>query len=293
MANFIKKIYSNSPALYKLYQKSFLTKPLHKLKQFGVFIRFKTHMIIEFLQTVPRRLGFKDSRFEALKRWKDKYKGKRCFITCTGPSLTISDLELLKDEYVFGMNSICLIHDKTDWKPDFFGIQDGNVFIKVKDSLLSTDNGFVFAPIQYKKMFKTPSNWTYFHLSGSYHLYEMRFGRMFAKFSDNCYVTSYDGYSITYTIMQLAVYMGFNEIYLLGADCNYLGNQQHFIEYGYSNHPDKLADRLFASYGRAKSFADEHNVKIINATRGGCLELFPRMSLEEVLSKQEKNKKCQ
>ena len=293
MANLIKKLYNNSPALYKLYQESFLTKPLHKIKQFGVFIKFKTRMVFEFMQTVPRRLGYKDSRFEALRGWRDKYKGKRCFITCTGPSLTISDLEMLKDEYVFGMNSICLIHDKTDWKPDFFGIQDGNVFVKVKDALLSTDNGFVFAPIQYKKMFNTPSNWTYFHLSGSYHLYEMRFGRMFSKFSNNCYVTSYDGYSITYTIMQLAVYMGFDELYLLGADCNYLGKNQHFIEYGYSNNPDKLAGRLFASYGRAKSFADEHNIKIINATRGGCLEIFPRMSLEEVLSKQEKNKTCQ
>lgn len=294
MANLIKKIYNSSPALYKLYQESFLTKPLHKLKQFCVYLKFKTRMVFEFIQTVPRRLGYYDSRFDTLKAWKDRYKGKRCFITCTGPSLTIPDLEMLKDEYVFGMNSICLIHDKTEWKPDFFGIQDRNVFVKVKDALLSTDNGFVFAPYQYKKWYNTPLEWTYFHISGSYHLYEMRYGKMFSKFSDNCYTTVYDGYTITYSIMQLALYMGFDELYLLGADCNYMGNSQHFIEHGnYSNCPDKMAGRLFTSYDIAKRYADEHNIKIINVTRGGHLEIFPRMSLEDVLSKQEKNKLCQ
>ena len=29
---------------------------------------------------------------------KGKYKGKRCFITATGPSLTVDDLELLRNE---------------------------------------------------------------------------------------------------------------------------------------------------------------------------------------------------
>lgn len=293
MATSFKRFLNDTPVLYKIYHNSFLTGPLHAIKQMGVFIKFKTRMFFEFCQTVPRKLGFKDKRYEPLKAWKGKYKGKRCFITCTGPSLTISDLEKLKDEYVFGMNSICLIHDKTEWKPDFFGIQDANVFAKVRDSLLSTDNGCVFAPYQYKKWYNTPLKWTYFHLSGAYHLYEMRYGKLFSKFSENCYATVYDGYTITYSIIQLALYMGFDELYLLGADCNYMGNSQHFIEHGnYSNCPDKMTGRLFASYDMAKRYADKHNIKIINATRGGHLEMFPRMSLEDVLSKQEKNKIC-
>lgn len=293
MASFLKKIYDSSPVFYKVYQESILKKPLHKMKQYGSFLKYKTLMIKEFLQTVPRRLGYKDERFAAIKDWKGKFKGKRCFITCTGPSLTISDLEMLKDEYVFGMNSICLIHDKTDWKPDFFGIQDKNVYEKIKDVLLTTNNGYVFAPYQYKKWFHTPSDWTYFHLSGSYHLYEMRYSRLFSKFSNNCYVTCYDGFSITYTIMQLALYMGFDELYLLGADCSYMGKQQHFIEHGnYANHADKMMGRLFVSYGKAKEFAAEHDVKIFNSTRGGYLELFPRIALEEVLFRNEKNKNC-
>ena len=279
MSNLIYNIYRKSGVFSRVYNDSFFSAPLHNINRCRIFFSRKKDMLKEYLQAVPRQLGYRDKRFEKLRKMKDQYKGKRCFITCTGPSLTIEDLELLKDEYVFGMNSICLIHDKTEWKPDFFGIQDGNVFVRIKESLLKTDNGIVFAPYSYKRRYNTPDDWIYFHMSGSYHLYEMGYKtRYFARFSDDCYKTVYDGYSITYTIIQLAVYMGFDELYLIGADCSYLGEKQHFIEHGNSNPKFEAGatERLYASYGEAKKYAEKNDIKIINVTRGGCLELFPR-----------------
>lgn len=251
-------------------------------------------MVLHYVSTIPRRLGFKDKRYMSLRELKGKYKGKRIFITCTGPSLTIEDLELLKDEYVFGMNSICLIHDKTDWKPDFFGIQDSNVYDRVKDSMLSTDNGMIFAPNSYKLRFGTPEDWVYFDVTGYYNCYEMLYKhKYFAKFSEDSYCTNYGGYSITYTILQIVVYMGFDEIYLLGADCSYLGEKQHFVEHGHMEQsPIEQAAKMQVSYSVAKEYANKHGIKIVNVTRGGCLELFPRMQLEEVLARKEKNKVC-
>jgi len=221
-----------------------------------------------------------------------KYTGKRCFILCTGPSLTISDLELLKNEYTFGMNSTCMVHDKINWKSDFFAVQDIFIFERLKETILNTDNGIVFLPGDYLKNFNIPKDWILFPMCGSYHIYEMRYEtRYFAKFSDNCYVKVYDGYSITYSILQLAMYIGFDEIYLIGADCSYLGEKQHFIEHGNYDPSFKTAtERLFASYGEAKNYAESHGVKIFNATRGGKLEMFTRVNLEDVLSKNEKNK---
>lgn len=285
-------IIDRNPFLYKIYHESIFSKPLHLIKQLGVFFQYKWKAARQYISSIPRALGYTDSRFEKLHSYHNKYKGKRCFITCTGPSLTISDLEMLKDEYVFGMNSIALIHDKTDWKPDFYGVQDVEVFKKIKDSILSTDNGIVFAPYSYKKDFATPSDWVYWHMCGSYHKYEMIYPKkFFAKYSDNCYVRIYDGYSITYSIMQLATYMGFDEIYLLGSDCSYLGKQQHFIETGHFDTGYKeVTYRLFASFGKAKEYAEAHGIKIFNATRGGCLEMFPRVQLEDVISRKEKNK---
>lgn len=281
-----------NPFFYKVYHESFLAVPLHKVKQFGIYIKYKSRAIKQYLQTIPRVMGVNDRRFMPLKAYKDIYKGKRVFITCTGPSLTIEDLEKLKDEYVFGMNSICLIHDKTDWKPDFFGCQDSLVFEKIKETMFSTDNGQIFLPYSYKLKYNTPDNITYFHMSGAYHLYEMIYGpNYFAKFSDDCYKTVYDGYTITYSIMQLAIYMGFDEIYLIGADHSYLGKAEHFIETGHHDPGIQyVADKMLSSYMVAKKYAEAHGIKIFNATRGGRLELFPRVVLEDVLAKQEKNK---
>lgn len=33
----------------------------------------------------------------------------------------------------------------------------------------------------------------------------------------------------------------------------------------------------------AKKYADEHGINIYNATRGGMLEVFPRVNLEDVV----------
>lgn len=290
----ISELIETNKFLHWLYQKSFLSALFHWLKKAGLFIYFKTRMVFQAANTLPRKWGFYQSKYESLKAMAGRYSGKRCFICCTGPSLTIEDLEKLKNEYVFGMNSICLIHDKTDWKPDFFAIQDSLVFEKLREAVLNTDNGIVFAPIQYKKKYHTPIDWVYFHISGAYHLWEMRYGpRYFAKFSDDAYSTVYDGYSITYSLMQIAIYLGFEQIYLLGADCNYLGKQQHFIESGhYDPGYKEAAKRMMAAYEKARDYCENHSVKIFNATRGGCLELFPRIRLEDVLNNKEKNKNC-
>ena len=84
-----------------------------------------------------------------------------------------------------------------------------------------------------------------------------------------------------------------NSIFYTGAlkgnpDC-----EQHFIEHGVSDNKDRIADaaeRLTVSYSAAKRYADSHGVKIFNATRGGCLELFTRVDLDAVISTNHKNK---
>ena len=98
-------------------------------------------------------------------------------------------------------------------------------------------------------------------------------------------------YSVTHFLIQIAVYMGFKEIYLLGADCNQrIGKQVHFAEYGV---PDKSLDtareRNLCGYEEIKKYCDKHDVTVYNATRGGELEIFKRVNMEELI---ENNKYC-
>ena len=87
-------------------------------------------------------------------------------------------------------------------------------------------------------------------------------------------------------MIEIAVFLGFKRIYLLGADCNFVPNgQNHFIEHGQVDaNISTAADRNINSYLAAKEYASKHGVTIVNATRGGKLEVFPRQNLEEILS---------
>lgn len=234
-----------------------------------------------------RRNGFDDVKFAAIRKMENIHKGDRCFIVATGPSLTMSDLALIKNEITFGMNSITKIFDKTDWRPTYYGIQDRQVYEKMEDSILdyyrSADN--VFVADQLGRYFNLPANFIQFPYNGNYHIYRGAYEDYSVDFSPNAYEVVYDGYSITYSLIEIAIYMGFKEIYLLGADCNYpKGEKNHFVESGFV---DKNAAsnpiRMRVGYQAAKEYADAHGIKIVNCTRGGMLETFKRMNLEDVL----------
>jgi hypothetical protein len=81
--------------------------------------------------------------------------------------------------------------------------------------------------------------------------------------------------------------MGFKDIYLLGCDCYYSPNSknQHFVEMKRID-PTFVtaAERMKYAYQEAKKYADTHQIHIYNATRGGHLDVFERVSLEDVLS---------
>lgn len=234
-----------------------------------------------------RKNGFDDIKYQKIVQFKNKHYGERCFIIATGPSLTFNDLNLLENEITFGMNSITKIFSDTDWRPTYYGIQDRQVYEKMEPSILENykNSNNVFVADQLEYYFNIPDNFIVFPYNGNYHIFGRRYEDYSAKFSDNAYEVVYDGYSITYSLIQIAVYMGFSEIYLLGCDCNYpKGQKNHFVESGFV---DKNAAsnpaRMNVGYQKAKEYADAHNIKIINCTRGGMLEVFPRMNLEDVL----------
>ena len=124
-------------------------------------------------------------------------------------------------------------------------------------------------------------------------------------FSDRADRLVFDGSMVTYLSLQLAVYMGFSEIYLIGMDHNFPyhrnrdGNIEendksipvHFWESAENNEDEKRID-LHANYQElaenayleAKKYCEKvGRVKIYNVTRGGKLEVFERKKLEDVL----------
>ena len=259
---------------------------LSKTTRMYMFIKIKLWALLELVAAIARKHGIRVKKYLWLKDYCNKFEGERCFIVATGPSLTTEDLELIKGEYSFGMNSLCMSQNITDWIPTFFGIQDQNVYAKVRGYLdtYPCKNIFIGSTVAYDH--KVSERYKLFPVHSRYHLFEGDYQfKNFARFSDDCYSVVYDGFTITYSLIQLAVYFGFKEIYLLGADCNYeIGKPHHFIEHGSEDKNILLAkERMFVSYEVAKKYADTHDVRIFNATRGGKLEIFPRVRLEDIV----------
>lgn len=231
------------------------------------------------IKVVLRKIGLENS---PLKEFHNKYAGERCFIIATGPSLTMDDIESLRNEYTFGMNSLAKAFTELGWGPTFYGIQDHRVYLSMQEEIQKMPGTTLLLGSNLKWYAKLPEDAIIFPLDLLNH--EMHpDDRYNTKFSGDCSERVFDGYSITYSLIELAIYFGFSEIYLLGADCGYSGDKRHFIEHGVIDpHFNSAQQRLFFSYGIAKEYADAHNVKIYNATRGGALEVFPRVDFDQI-----------
>ena len=114
------------------------------------------------------------------------------------------------------------------------------------------------------------------------------------KFSDDI-ALPYHGGSTTYIMLQTAVNMGFNEIYLIGMDnkvpiiVTHDGEiilnaeiKQHFYDNEKVPTVCYTKDMFEAAFVYARKHCNNMGVKIYNATRGGHLESFERVDFSSL-----------
>ncbi len=232
-----------------------------------------------------------------LKKYKNIHKGQRCFIIGTGPSLTARDLDRLKGEITFGSNRIFEIFSQTDWRPTYYMNQDYKLICKFEKEIKELSVRRKFMPIDCKNIFEGETDISYFVLRHKeYYPKDADFSRKIDKYMGQ-------GFTVTYGAIQLAFYMGFSEVYLLGIDHNYSislnekgipvmddGVQDYFKGSKASNQGLNLPRVVESTvaYMTARKFADKQpNFAVYNATRGGKLEAFERVCLDEVLKKED------
>lgn len=251
---------------------------------------FGINNILDELNGYLRTKGIGGSKYSSLKSYRNIHKGQRCFIIATGPSLTLGDLQLLKNEYTFGMNSIVKKYKEIDFRPTYYGIQDRQVYSALQNEILHWYKGAknIFVANRIASRFAVDENWNIFPLNQFYNAYNDFFNNTYdVKFSGDIFNQVYSGFSITYTLIEIAVYMGFSEIYLIGADCTFLANGPNHFAGGEHGAVDirvqTSQDRQLAGYKAAKLYAAKNEIKILNATRGGMLEIFPRVNFDQLM----------
>ena len=236
-------------------------------------------------EAAARRAGAVDPRYQWILEQKDKYKGQRCFVVATGPSLTMEDLDRIRGEKSFGMNSCLLAFEQTRWRPDFYMIQDRYVYRKLAP-LLEGEPGARLPAVWVGSSIARPLPERFrrypLHLLDHRMFHRQGYGAF--RFSEDCYGCVCDGYSVTFSALQMACYMGFGEICLLGCDCDYTGPQSHFRPYGYRDpQAARMGAKMLAGHAAFRQFAEARGVRVLNCTRGGALEAYPRIPLETIV----------
>lgn len=231
-------------------------------------------------------------------QFKNKYDGQECFIVGNGPSLRPEDLDLIynRNFVTFASNRIHKIYNETIWRPTYFTISDG-MYIYDRDTLskiVETKPEAFFTRSQFTKYLKGINCNVFFLDSNiSRELLDS------PQFSNDCNCIIYDIATVTYFSIQIAAYMGFKKIYLIGMDNiytysklrdgsivrnegvgNYFGNKEKEIP-----DPSKAIStwEMDVAYEFADKYSREHGFRIYNATRGGFLEKFERVNLDEIL----------
>ena len=223
-------------------------------------------------------------RNNSLSELKNVFAKKKCFIIGNGPSLTMSDLNLIhqKDIFSFGVNFIYKCFKDTLWRPSAYVFVDNSMLLFEEFiELAPTIAKFKFA--RHNSRIKLSQKMSSFYEFGGLLQPEDRLG-----FSFDITEGVYNGFSVIYDALQLAVYMGFKEIYFLGVDLsNGRGADEHF--YGNEFLGDNFAttdshlDKTAHLIGEASSLLHEHGVKLYNASRGGCFNSIPRVDFDTVL----------
>lgn len=215
---------------------------------------------------------------DTLQLVKNIYEGGRCFIVATGPSLRLDDLKKISNNGFFSF-SVNKIYQFTDvWIPDAYVCTDRFLINNTVEQIKNISSRYKFIGDCGDKYWSTEDSKKYkIHIIGGETL----------DFSNDIAQKVYGNYTVTNACIQIAAYMGFKEIYLLGVDCNYVkGSANNYaIKDGKVDNLDHNTEGMLCGYQCAKEYADSHGIKIYNATRGGMLEVFERVEFDSLFEK--------
>ncbi len=236
---------------------------------------------------------------------KDIHSGKRCFIVCNGPSVNKQNLKPLKNEFVFSVSSgyhhkdYALIQPRYHCVPQItYGLISENDVVKWLSEMQSKIGGAeVFL------------NYTEHALVQKYKLFPNK--KISYLFMHGLLKNKYNGridisgqipsvQSVPVMCIMIAMFMGFNRIYLLGTDHDSFRTG----EYKYFYNPTVLKDKdfmavknddlflkqeeflayslLWQQYRKINEIAINNSISIYNATLGGALDIFERLNFDEL-----------
>ncbi|MDH5525730.1 MAG: hypothetical protein OEY97_00300 [Nitrospirota bacterium] len=248
-----------------------------------------------------------DSGRKALSRnadLKGALDGRRCFILGNGPSLNELDLTRIFGEVTFVVNLFHRSPLLDRWSPTYWVGVDPKIKEIASDPWVQEFVSGVSERVRAKSYFVPVQARQALEESGVFAGKDLRY-----LYQRGDVDPTVEGFELDLTrplpscqttpvmCIQLAMYMGASEIYLIGMDHDWLKYGQegyrHFFppqpgDTGVGDWPyDKLASavvRMWEGYRRQRTYAERHGIRIYNATKGGFLDVFERVDYDSLFS---------
>ena len=188
------------------------------------------------------------------------HRGKRIFILASGSSLNKLDLSPLSRRITMGLNRSVLIYPETH----YHCVMDQRLFELYGDLLKKTRILFTLAG----RPWGVPID-----LLGA------------EGFSNDLTQGIYSGYTVSYFALQLAIYMGFKEIFYLGLDLNHMEGKTHFFgnDFHSKNHEQTEFPKMIKMFNKASLELKNQDIQVYNCSMESSLEAFPKMPYEEAI----------
>jgi hypothetical protein len=225
-----------------------------------------------------------DTRFSRLIH--NRHKGERAVIVANGPSLNQMDLSFLKNEITFGLNKIFLGFSKFHFYPRYYVAVNRKVIEQSVEEIKKlncikfiSDRGedlIARDALTYTIYTKKPTQQFYQDISLGVH----------------------EGWTVTFAALQIAYYMGFNEVVIIGMDHRFVyagdpnksnvmnsPDPNHFCTdyFGFGkpwDNPD--LNNSERCYKKAREIYESEGRKIIDATVNGACTAFNKMDYKNI-----------
>lgn len=231
---------------------------------------------------------------------KDKYNQiRRCFILATGPSINEESLQLLKGEFCISVSNFFVHPLYNELKPKFHvfaplhpPIKQNQYLEWINDAINKTSFNNTFVMSNSDKEFldiniSSSQSKLYYNTGGTF---PVDFSKRLPPIQTVVHIAIY-----------LAIYMGINEIYLLGVDHSWVlhyGESKHFyaenehklVQQNYSEWIEEDIGKEFKNnailwdiYRDIRNYCKTINVNIVNLTKGSLLDIYEKNNLENII----------
>jgi len=193
-------------------------------------------------------------------KFRNIHPGGSVFVMASGVSLSQLDLSKLKGKMVIGLNRSVLIYPN----PNYHCVMDLRLFKQYSELLESVPELFTF---------KDRPFGTELELIAA------------EGFSWNLENGIYSGYIVSYFALQIAVFMGFKNIFYLGLDLKNVGEKTHFFGHDFhsANHDRTEFPKMIKMMEYGAETLRDSRIKVYNCSPISQLKGFPFMSYEEAL----------